>query len=999
MHWAVTNRLLKSFWNVLAISLAVSGLCIPGLAAESASGLSSLPPDAQGPVSTALGKNDPGYWVHPSAAGFRAENPGQALVAVFTQDGAEVRSRNLRWGLEMQGYGYGDALHPIKAVAPTATANRVEYRRDGVTEWYQNGPLGLEQGFTLARRAGKENGQALTLELALRGDLLAALEPGGKGLELRRKDRKAALRYTGLEARDATGRPLRSWLEVRGERLLLRVEDADAQYPVMVDPWVQQAELTASDGAAFNYFGISVAVSGTTAFVGAPFHTVGSTQGAVYVFVESNGTWTQQAELTASDGAGGDLFGSSVAVSGTTALIGAESHQVGANRYQGAAYVFVESNGTWTQQAELTASDGVTGDNFGRSVAISGSTAIVGALAHPNSSTSLGAGAAYVFVESGGTWSQQTELTASDGAPNDEFGNAVAVSGSTVVVGAASHTVGSNYSQGAAYVFVGSGGTWTQQIELTASDGEAGDQFGGSIGVNGNTAVVGADSHSVGSNRIQGAAYVFVDSGGGRWSQQVELTASDGESEDFFGYSIALNGSTVVVGAIGHNGRGAAYVFVESGGVWAQQAELPASDGATHDNFGSSVAVSGSTALIGASNRTVGANVAQGAAYVFSNASVSGPSLEFVPVTPCRVADTRTSAGPFSGPELAGNSIRAFAVRNSSCGIPAGALAYSVNVTVVPDASLGYLTLWPYGSSQPLVSTLNSDGRIKANAAIVPAGNDPGGSVDVYVTDPTQFILDIDGYFVESGSGGSPLAFYSLPPCRVADTRNPNGDLGGPYISGGTTRSFPVGTACGIPASASVYSLNLTAVPHGSLDYITAWPQGQSMPLASVLNAPTGTVVANAAIIPAGAPNGGVSVYASDDTDLVIDINGYFAPSGAAGALSLYTLMPCRVLDTRNGAGAFSGDLVVNVSGTSCTASAQAAQAYVFNGTVVPSGPLDYLTLWADGQSQPLVSTLNALDSSITSNMAIVPTTNGQIDVFATSSTQLILDISGYFAP
>jgi hypothetical protein len=377
--------------------------------------------------------------------------------------------------------------------------------------------------------------------------------------------------------------------------------------------------------------------------------------------------------------------------------------------------------------------------------------------------------------------------------------------------------------------------------------------------------------------------------------------------------------------------------------------------------------------------------------------NVTPETLQFVPVTPCRVADTRNATGPFGGPELAGNSIRAFAVRNSGCSIPSGALAYSVNATVVPDGSLGYLTLWPYGSSQPLVSTLNSDGRIKANAAIVPAGSDAGGSINVYVTDATQFILDIDGYFVSSGSSDSALQFYTLTPCRIADTRTANGPLGGPYIGGGTARSFPAATACNIPASASAYSLNLTAVPHGPLSYITAWPQGQSMPLASVLNAPTGTIVANAAIIPAGSQGGGISVYASDDTDIIIDIDGYFAPPGPGG-LSLYPVAPYRVLDTRNGSGAFSGTTVVNVTGSPGNVN-PAAQAYVFNATVVPSGALSYLTLWPDGQSQPLVSTLNALDAAITSNMAIVATVNGKMDTYATDTTQQILDISAYFAP
>jgi hypothetical protein len=169
------------------------------------------------------------------------------------------------------------------------------------------------------------------------------------------------------------------------------------------------------------------------------------------------------------------------------------------------------------------------------------------------------------------------------------------------------------------------------------------------------------------------------------------------------------------------------------------------------------------------------------------------------------------------------------------------------------------------------------------------------------------------------------------------------------------------------------------------------------MPLASVLNAPTGTVVANAAILPAGSPSGGVSVYASDDTDIVIDIDGYFGPP-ASGGLWLYTLSPCRVLDTRYSSHAFSGTLVVNVLGGGCNVY-PTASAFVLNATVVPSGQLNYLTLWPDGQPQPFVSTLNALDGRITSNMAIVPTFNGSIDAYATSSTDLILDISGYFAP
>jgi len=365
-------------------------------------------------------------------------------------------------------------------------------------------------------------------------------------------------------------------------------------------------------------------------------------------------------------------------------------------------------------------------------------------------------------------------------------------------------------------------------------------------------------------------------------------------------------------------------------------------------------------------------------------------------VTPCRVADTRNATGSFGGPELAAESTRTFNIPESACGIPSTAVAYSLNVTVVPIQTLGYLTIWPAGQTQPLVSTLNSyDGRVKANAAITPAGTD--GGVSVYVTNATQFILDIDGYFVPDGTDSSGLAFFPLTPCRVADTRNAAGPLGGPSLTGGAARSFPVqSSSCGIPATAQAYSLNITAVPQGTLGYLTAWPSGQTQPLVSTLNSYTGTVTANAAIVPAGG-SGDVSIYVTNSTDVVLDVNGYFAPPGTGGLL-LYTVPPCRVLDTRNGAGAFEGTLVVPVEGSTCAPPAT-ARAYVLNATVVPPGILGYLTLWPDGGTQPLVSTLNSYDGAIASNMAIVPTTNGSIEAYSTNLTQLIFDLSSYFAP
>jgi len=369
--------------------------------------------------------------------------------------------------------------------------------------------------------------------------------------------------------------------------------------------------------------------------------------------------------------------------------------------------------------------------------------------------------------------------------------------------------------------------------------------------------------------------------------------------------------------------------------------------------------------------------------------------LAFVPVNPCRVVDTRNATGPFGGPQLEAGTAREFDLLQGACNIPATALAYSLNVTVVPHGPLNFLTLWPTGQPQPLVSTLNSDGRVKANAAITAAGINAGG-VSLYVTDATDVILDINGYFVPSQTA-SALEFFPLTPCRIADSRLTNGPLGGPFLSANTSRSFPIlSSTCGIPSSAQAYSLNVTSLPHQTLEYLTAWPTGQPQPFVSTLNSYSGTVTANAAVVPAGS-NGDISIYVTDDADLVLDVNGYFAPPSTSGLL-YFTDTPCRVVDTRLSSGAFSATLKIPVLAGPCPLPGT-AQAYVSNATVVPNSALQYLTLWPDGQPQPYVSTLNAYDGAVTSNMAIVPTVDGSLDAFSTNPTNLILDVSGHFGP
>ena len=250
--------------------------------------------------------------------------------------------------------------------------------------------------------------------------------------------------------------------------------------------------------------------------------------------------------------------------------------------------------------------------------------------------------------------------------------------------------------------------------------------------------------------------------------------------------------------------------------------------------------------------------------------SAAAQSLHFVPVTPCRLADTRSTS------IIAGGVARSFTIPQLGCSIPATAQAYSLNVTAVPAGSLGYLTIWPTGQSQPNVSTLNSwEGIVVANAAIVPAGTN--GAVSVYASDPSNVILDINGYF-DTSTGPTSYSFYPATPCRVVDTRWAAGQFGGPEMNSATPRDFPIPlSACPIPATARGYSLNFTVVPSGDLSYLTTWPTGQPQPNVSTLNSWTGKVVANAAIVPAGT-NESVSVFVTDPTQVILDINGYFAP-------------------------------------------------------------------------------------------------------------------------
>jgi len=652
--------------------------------------------------------------------GHRARSPNQHWNVHFDGRGVEVHpdAGDWSWGLDLVAFGCVGSERQVGVPAAVHVAGqRVEYRwSEALDEWYENRAGGLEHGYTLHRRP--EGDGTLTFVLRVRGGLAPAVEGGGRDVVFR-AGAATLLDYRGLHVFDADGRTLPARFAVEPHGLRLSIDATVARYPVTIDPVAQHAYLKASNTGADDGFA-AVAISGDTIVVGAPredsnasgvngnqANNSASDSGAAYVFVRSGGSWVQQAYLKASNTGAGDAFGCSVAISGDTVVVGAcaeDSVATGVNGNQtdnsatesGAAYVFVRSGSTWTQQAYLKATNTGAGDWFATSVAIEGDTLVVGATEEDSNATGVNgnqannsaweSGAAYVFVRTGSTWTQQAYLKASNTGAGDGFGFSVAISGDTVGVGAvaeASSDIGVNGNQadnsapnsGAAYVFVRSGTMWSQQAYLKASNTLASHVFGYSLAISGDTVVVSGPNDGSGATGVDGnpfdtsapysgAAYVFVRSGS-TWTQQAYLKASNTGAGDGFGVAVAMSGDTLVIGAYsedantrvdgeqsdnGAAGSGAAYVFVRSGSTWMQRAYLKASHPGPGDAFGAFVAISDDTVVasaLGEDSGVTGVNgspfgnsaIDAGAVYVFD---LRSGSLGTVPV-PTQLAYLKAS--------------------------------------------------------------------------------------------------------------------------------------------------------------------------------------------------------------------------------------------------------------------------------------------------------------------------------------------------------------------
>jgi hypothetical protein len=541
------------------------------------------------------------------------------LTARFTAAGAQLLGNGVRWQLTPVAYGRGSDLRLVQTVSPRMNARRVEYRHPAITEWYQRGSAGLEQGFTVARRPnGAAGGLPLTIALPLPAMWAVVVDKNRAGITLTGPG--ASFRYAGLAAKDVKSKALRTWLDVQGDRLLLNVDDTGAQYPLAIDPTIQSGQLKPSSDSNAVDFGDAVAVDGNTVVVGAMLTLLRDGEsGSAYVYEKPANGWgnmTQTATLTPSDNAG--HFGASVAISGDTIVIGAPYTTVGGAYGQGALYVFVKPTGGWkdmTETAKLTPYHvGPAGNSWvGTTVSISGNTIVAGGPNVAPQLPALGEGEAFVYVKPTTGWTNaQENAVLYVGGEGTGFGASVGVSGGTIVVGATGCCVQGSSSEGAAYVFVEPPGGWATTYEYSAelmgTEVGAHDFFGAAVAIAGNTVVVG--SPQTYSYQV-GAAYVYVKPAGG-WrsmTQTAELYPLYYLTGNF-GSALAISGNSILIGAPNTQGPdgpdGVAYLFAEPQGGWvstsAYNLELTDNSGLSFGSFGQSVSISGATMAIGISN-------------------------------------------------------------------------------------------------------------------------------------------------------------------------------------------------------------------------------------------------------------------------------------------------------------------------------------------------------------------------------------------------------------
>jgi hypothetical protein len=548
-------------------------------------------------------------------------NPRQDLATRYLQEG--VRLSGGRKGDWEVNFEYDDRGSSSRF---EASGTRAEFHHgDGVIEWYENRAEGVEHGFVLDRRPASAEG-ALRLDIALAG-LHAVSTADPDVIELHSAEGEPKLKYSGLKAWDANGRPLQACMIATEEGIQLAVNDVTASYPITIDPLITSFEqelgpsVTGTGGTGDN-FGASVAIDGNTVLIGADSDdtVAGTDAGSAYVFMNVAEEWTLQAVFRASDGASLDAFGRAVSITGDTAAVGAPLDDLpGDMTDAGSVRVFVRSGSIWTEQATLTAPVPAANEHYGETLSADGDTLVAGV------SASIGKGSAYVHVRNGSTWSLQQTLTQPGDPPGTQrFGRAVSIDGDTLAVGSLRAPNGGG-SQGGLFIYTRSAGLWSLQGSFSGVvSGITPGSFGTSVALSGDTVIAGAPNESF-NGPSSGSVYLFTRNAG-IWSQGGHFASATTDSFDSFGSSVAILGNVAMVSApnagvsaTGGDEPGIVYFFERINGNWAETESFTSRTPSPFGTYGSSVAIGSEFSLAGWEEASTTAGTTSGAVDVFAN--------------------------------------------------------------------------------------------------------------------------------------------------------------------------------------------------------------------------------------------------------------------------------------------------------------------------------------------------------------------------------------------